>query len=541
MGMKRVTRCNPKAAAARLDRRQFLLAAAPLALTLTGIVAPRASVAQTAPKPESPLPFDFDRLRNAAKALAAKSYVTPQGPAADVIGKIDFDIAQKIKFRADKALFNDQNAAFPIRLFHVDKFNPLPVRINIVSGGMAREVAYAADDFDYGNTGLERKLPADLGFSGFRVMDGPNSATDWLAFQGASYFRSAGAENQYGASARGIAVNTTASTKEEFPRFTEFWIEEPGPHQHAVTIYALLDGPSLTGAYRFVATKTTGVVMQAQADLFIRNDIAQLGIAPLTSMYWFGENDRQFATDWRPEIHDSDGLALWTGKDERIWRPLIDPPAVQTNSFLDENPKGFGLMQRDRDFADYQDDGAFYNRRPSIWVEPVGNWGRGAVQLVEIPTHDEIHDNIVAYWKPDGPAKAGDTVSIGYRLYWQNHMPNPPSDIARVTATRIGRGGVPGKPAPTDKDSWKFVIDFKGGPLTGMAPRYDITPVVNISRGKIINPYVIKIVGTERWRAAFDVDAPGKEQIDLRCFLRLADKTLSETWIYQYFPSAESA
>jgi glucans biosynthesis protein len=541
MGMKTVTRCNRRPAVAGLNRRQVLLAGAPFALTLAGIVTPLDCAAQTATELGAPRPFDFAKLREVAKAMAAKAYVAPQPRAADLIAKIDFDVAQKIKFRAGKTLFSGQAATFPVRLFHVDKFNPLPVRINVVSGGMAQRVVYTAQDFDYGNTGLEKKLPADLGFSGFRIMDGPDSATDWLAFQGASYFRSAGEENQYGASARGIAVNTTASTKEEFPRFIEFWLEQAASHRHAITIYALLDGPSLTGAYRFVAEKQAGAIMQVQAELFIRNDIAQLGIAPLTSMYWFGENDRQSATDWRPEIHDSDGLALWTGKGERIWRPLIDPPSVQTNSFLDDNPQGFGVMQRDRDFANYQDDGAFYNRRPSIWVEPLGNWGRGAVQLVEIPTQDEIHDNIVAYWKPDKPVKAGDSLSISYRLYWQDHMPHPPTDIARVVATRIGRGGVPGKPAPTDKDSWKFVIDFAGGPLTGMAPRYDITPVVNISRGKISNPYVIKIVGTERWRAAFDVYAPGKSQLDLRCFLRFDNKTLTETWLYQFFPAAGSA
>ena len=539
--MNTVTRCDRRPGTFGLNRRQLLLAGAPFALALTGIVTPRDTVAQAATELGAPRPFDFGRLRETAKAMAAKSYVAAQPRAPDLVGKIDFDVAQKIKFRADKTLFGGAAGAFPVRLFHVDKFNPLPVGINIVTGGMAQRVVYTAQDFDYGSTGLEKKLPVDLGFSGFRIMDGPDSATDWLAFQGASYFRSSGQENQYGASARGIAVNTTASTKEEFPRFTEFWLEQADPHQHAITIYALLDGPSLTGVYRFVAEKQAGAIMRVEAELFIRNDIAQLGIAPLTSMYWFGENNRQFATDWRPEIHDSDGLALWTGKGERIWRPLIDPPSVRTNSFLDDNPQGFGLLQRDRDFADYQDDGAFYNRRPSIWVEPLGNWGRGAVQLVEIPTPDEIHDNIVAYWKPDKPVKAGDAVSISYRLYWQDHMPHPPTDIARVTATRIGRGGVPGKPAPTDKDSWKFVIDFTGEPLTGMAARYDITPVVNISRGKIINPYVIKVVGTQNWRAAFDVYAPGKDQIDLRCFLRLDNKTLTETWLYQFFPAAGSA
>jgi glucans biosynthesis protein len=279
--------------------------------------------------------------------------------------------------------------------------------------------------------------------------------------------------------------------------------------------------------------------MDVQAQLFIRSDIAQLGIAPLTSMYWFGENDRRHATDWRPEIHDSDGLALWTGKGERIWRPLMNPPAVQTNSFLDENPKGFGLMQRDRDFADYQDDGAFYNRRPTMWIEPKGDWGAGAVQLVEIPTADEIHDNIVAYWIPKGPVKAGKQIGVAYRLFWQNNNPHPPTDVARVSATRVGRGGVPGHPSPEDKDSWKFVLDFAGGPLSTMAPRFDVEPVVTTSYGKVGKAYVIKVVGTDRWRALFDIHGLQKDKpVNLRCFLRFGGKTLTETWLYQYFPPA---
>ncbi len=483
-------------------------------------------------------PFDFVTLRKMAKDLAAKSYVAAKTPAPDLVSKIDFDVAQKVKFRADHALWADGPGPFPIRLFHVDKFNPLPVQINVISGGMARRIAYSADAFDYGDTGLGQKLPPDLGFSGFRVMDGPGKPTDWLAFQGASYFRSSGQENQYGGSARGIAVNTTASSKEEFPRFVEFWLGEPERGQPSVTIFALLDGPSVTGAYRFVATKKTGALMNIEAELNFRADIAQLGVAPLTSMYWFGENERPSAVDWRPEIHDSDGLALWTGKGERIWRPLVDPPIVHTNSFLDENPKGFGLIQRDRDFDHYQDDGAFYNKRPTMWVEPQGNWEAGAVQLVEIPTQDEIHDNIVAYWMPKRPIKAGQQMNVAYRLYWQNDEPNPPTDISRIVATRTGRGGVPGRPAPEDKDSWKFAIDFVGGPMAEMKARYDIKPVITLSRGKVINPYVVKVVGTDRWRAVFDVLAPGKEQIDLRCFLQLDDKALSETWLYQFFPPA---
>ncbi len=371
-------------------------------------------------------------------------------------------------------------------------------------------------------------------------MDGRGQDTDWLAFQGASYFRSCGAEKQYGASARGIAIDTAMPTPEEFPRFTEFWLAEPEGSSELITIYALLDGPSVTGAYRFDATRAGGAVMDVTAVLFARKDVARVGLAPLTSMYWYGANDKRLATDWRPEIHDSDGLAMWTGSGEHIWRPLFNPPSVRTNSYLDKSPKGFGLMQRDRAFESYQDDGAFYNRRPSIWVEPVGDWGEGAVQLVEIPTSDEIHDNIVAYWQPAKPTKKGDRLEFSYRLYWQNDEPKPPSNLGRVVATRTGAGGVPGRPLPDDLTKRKFVIDFAGGPLKSMAARFDVTPDVTVSNGRVDNAYVIKVVGTDRWRALFDVGADGKDPVDLRCYLRLGDETLSETWIYQYLPVARA-
>ena len=520
-----------------LSRRQLLYGAMPFALSTAGLATSVGSYAQSnAVEANEPRPFDFAALTQIAKALAGKSYVAPQAPVPDVVSRIDFDAVQKIKFRAEKALWNNGAGPFPVRFFHLDKFNPLPVRINALSAGMARRVPYSDQYFDYGDPALVAKLPPDLGFSGFRIMDSPRASTDWLAFQGASYFRSAGQENQYGGSARGIAVNTAASTKEEFPRFVEFWLDEPNPQGSSITIYALLDGPSLSGAYHFVGSKQTGVITDVRAELFIRSDVAQLGIAPLTSMYWFGENERQHASDWRPEIHDSDGLALWTGTGERIWRPLINPPSVQTNSFVDSNPKAFGLMQRDRNFTDYQDDGAFYNRRPSMWVEPQGQWDAGTVRLVEIPTQDEIHDNIVAYWMPKRAIKAGDQVRVAYRLYWQDDEPRPPSDVARVAATRIGRGGIPGQPSPEDKNSWKFVVDFMGGPLARMPARFDITPVVSTSRGKVGKAYVIKIVGTDQWRALFDIHAPGKDQINLRCYLRLGENALTETWLYQYFP-----
>lgn len=521
----------------QVNRREVLTTGGQWALlmALAGLSPARAEPAP-AVRLGDPEAFSFDALRQRTKDLAAKPYVAPAA-APSIVGDVDFDAAQKIKFRADRELFPNGPGACPVRLFHVDKYNQLPVRINELSDGVARQLIYSADSFDYKDPEFASKLPADLGYSGFRVMDGRGKDTDWLAFQGASYFRTSGEDNQYGASARGIAINTAMPEPEEFPRFVEFWLEQPKGDAALITVYALLDGPSVSGAYKFTATKTRVPVMDVSAEIFARTNIDRVGIAPLTSMFWYGENDRRYATDWRPEIHDSDGLAMWTGADEHIWRPLINSELVRTNSFLDKNPKGFGLMQRDRDFAKYEDDGAFYNKRPGIWVEPVGEWGEGAVQLVEIPTDDEIHDNIVAYWVPKEAVRAGDELHFGYKLYWQNDEPNPPINIGRVVATYTGSGGVPGARRREDLFKRKFVIDFTGGPLDNMQQRFDVEPVVTHSRGRVDNAYVIKVVGTDRWRALFDLTTEGSDPIDLRCYLRLGDETLTETWLYQWIPA----
>ncbi len=483
----------------------------------------------------SPHPFSYERLRQHAKKLANSKYRPVTRPAPDIVRSINFDVAQKIRFRPECALWANGPGPYPVRFFSLRDTVPEPVHINVISGNTARPLLYNPRYFDWNSTGLDKTLPHDAGFSGFRVMNARDTERDWLAFQGASYFRASGTDDQYGLSARGIAVNTAASTREEFPVFTAFWLTEGTAPDGPVTIYALLEGPSLTGAYKIEAHRAKGEVMDIHAELFARSDIERLGVAPLTSMYWYSEANRLRGDDWRPEVHDSDGLALWTGSGERIWRPLSDPPnGVQTNSFLDNNPKGFGLMQRDHDFEDYQDDGAFYNKRPSVWVEPRGTWGEGAVQLVEISTNDEIHDNVVAFWAPKAKLSAGGTLALDYRLYWQDPEPFLPKSVAHVVATRIGRAGVPGSQGIPN--GHKFVVDFEGGSLSDMAPRYDLKPTVSTSRGRIDHAYSIKVVGTQRWRAVFDAIIDGKDPVNLRCVLQLGGKALTETWLYQFFP-----
>ncbi len=517
------------------DRRQFLLASAAMAAAGHRLPAAFAQADPAAAKIRlgEAAPFSFDALKERAKVLASAPFQEPVVRAADILETVDYDAFQQIQFKKDHGLGADGSVNFPAQFFHLGRYFKAPVKIYALQGGQAREVLYGPDYFTFGKTDFDQTLPPDLGFAGFRVMSDVEAKTDWLAYLGAAYFRSSGELDQYGLSARGVAIDVAMPHPEEFPRFTEFWLE-PGPvDSDQFTIYALMDGPSIAGAYRFLCTRNEKVLMDIDAALFARRAIERMGVAPLTSMYWFSEHDRHLARDWRPEIHDSDGLAMWTGAGERLWRPLNNPKGVAVNSFFDQSPKGFGLIQRDRNFYNYEDDGVFYERRPTVWVEPKGDWGKGSVQLVEIPTDDEIHDNIVAYWLPEAAVTAGSAWEFAYRLHWVDQEPYPPS-AGRVLGTRLGRGGVAGQPRPAG--ARKFVLDFAGGPLVDLKKADKVEPVVSTSRGKIDYVYALQIVGTTNWRAFFDLYVEGPEPVDLRCFLKLGDQTLTETWLYQYLP-----
>jgi glucans biosynthesis protein len=277
------------------------------------------------------------------------------------------------------------------------------------------------------------------------------------------------------------------------------------------------------------------LVMEVDAALYPRKEIARLGVAPLTSMFVYGENDRRMANDWRPEIHDSDGLAMWTGSGEWIWRPLVNPASLRFSAFLDQNPRGFGLLQRDRNFDHYQDDGAFYDRRPSLWVEPKSGWRKGSIQLVEIPTVDETFDNIVAFWNPTEKPQPGQELLFSYRLYWGAQIPvNPP--LAQVVATRTGLGGYVGQ--KRKYFSWRFVVDFAGGDLSMISKAIEVEPVITASRGQIEFPSTRPLDRVRGYRVTFDLKPTDDslEPIDLRLYLRANGQPLTETWLYQWTP-----
>ncbi|HEU4622445.1 MAG TPA: glucan biosynthesis protein D, partial [Burkholderiaceae bacterium] len=494
----------------------------------------------------APQAFDYAWLKGQARALATTPYQAPNIELPAALAKLDYDGFQSIRFKPDQALWAKDDLRFHVQFFHRGFLFKERVRIFEVVGGQAQEVAYLPEMFDLRKSGLDAKtLPRDLGFAGFRVQHQTDFGSDVAAFLGASYFRAVGADLQYGLSARGLAIDFGGMQGEEFPRFKSFWIERPGKDVGTLTVYALLDSPSITGAYRIALHPGGAMTMDVDAALYPRKTIERLGIAPLTSMYYVGENDRRMDNDWRPEIHDSDGLQVNTGLGEWIWRPLRNPSDIRLNSFLDENPRAFGLLQRDRDFDHYQDDGVFYDRRPNLWVMPKpiegAGWGKGSVQLLELPAPDETHDNIVAAWVPDDKPQAGQELLYSYRLMWGTDIVAAPP-LAHVIATRTGIGGIVGQ--KRKYFSWRFAIDFSGGALPTLLKRAragrlaEVETVVTASRGTVEIVSARPQFEQNGYRAMFDLRPPedSNDPIDVRVFLRLNGEALSETWIYQWLP-----
>jgi glucans biosynthesis protein len=518
------------------DRRDVIAAA--LAGSIAGLSGPALAAGPGASIPLGrPEPFSFDRLKRQAQALARTRYVPPpKPPAGDPLAAMTYETFAQAVYKPQMELWRGVPGAEQVRLFPQGRFYAEPVAIYVLEGGQARQVVYSPDFFDMpANHPLRRQKTA--GFAGLRLMS-RNDESDWLAYLGASYFRASDPSDQYGASARGLAIDT--GKPEEFPRFTAFWLEQNGPGQ-GMTIYALLESQSVTGAYRMNSRRIDGgkggAVQEIECELYFRAPVDLLGIAPLTGMYWYGENSGTFRGDWRPEVHDCDGLALWTGAGERLWRPLFDPPRLLTNSFSDENPKGFGLIQRDRNFEDYQDDHLFYEKRPSVWVEPLGSWGKGAVNLVQLPTTGETEDNMVAFWTPQAPVRAGQVINARYRLHWGTDAPAA-GDVGRIISTRVGLGGLGGQDLDlrhTAPGARKFMIDIQGRAVAGV-PVKGAKAVVTTSRGRITNLDATPVMDTGRWRIMFDLSDLGGQPADLRAFLQKDGQALSETWIYQAFP-----
>ncbi len=482
------------------------------------------------------VPFDFEVLQYRAKTLAAKPYGERPNRVPESLRKLTYDQYRDLRFNPDSSWWRRERLPFQLQFFHPGFIYNRTVQLSEVESGKVDPIRYDKGLFNFGANRDLGSIPGDMGFTGFRIHSQLNNAEyyDELAvFQGASYFRALGQSMRYGLSARGLALNTAEPGGEEFPVFEEFWVERPAEKSKSITVYALMDSPSVAGAFRFIITPGPSTVMDVKSAIYRRKDVAVFGVAPLTSMFWFGETTSNNYNDLRPEVHDSDGLLMQRGNGEWLWRPLTNPKTIRVAAFSDDNPKGFGLVQRDRRFESYEDLEAHYHERPSVWVEPTGSWGAGDVRLVELPTPNETEDNIVAFWVPAKLPRLDQPVRFDYKLHWFMEGKGgrtPPAGYAM--ATRIGRS------ATHEPELVRFWVDYTGNYLRGQRMVPEITADVSVGPGaKLVHQSLEKNPYNGTWRVAFAIKPDGSgKPVELRCFLQKPPHILTETWSYLWNP-----
>ncbi|PZQ49016.1 MAG: glucan biosynthesis protein D [Rhodovulum sulfidophilum] len=468
--------------------------------------------------------FTRTTVVDAARALAAAPFAQPGPPVPEALLQLGYSDYQHIRFKEEERLFTNPPSGFAVDLLHPGFIYRVPVEIFVVENGQSRKILFSSDMFTY--QGIEPPAQdAPLEFSGFRgrtALNSPDVMDEFLVFAGASYFRAIARGQVFGLSARGLAINTADPAGEEFPFFRSFWLEQPGDGR--MVVHALLDGPSASGAFRFTIRPGGETVMDVEATIFARADIRSLGLAPLTSMFLYDSKERENYDDFRPAVHDNDGLAMWNGGGERIWRPLHNPRLLQVSSFADNGPRGFGLIQREKRFSEYEDLEALYHKRPSLWVEPIGDWGKGHVMLVEIPNVVEIHDNMVAFWRPEQPLLAGSETSFTYRLTWGWDAPG--TNLLRVTRTLSGLGS---------QEGWRrFVVDFSNPGASVGVPATEFKATIAASAGAVHNVVVMDNPEIGGIRVAFEIEPQGAESVDMRLDLMRGDTPAAEVWVYRW-------
>jgi glucans biosynthesis protein len=482
--------------------------------------------------PDLSLAFSMQDVVTKAKKLANKPYEESES-IPGMMRDLSYDEFRGIRFNVSKMLWSERSARFQVMLISAGRNYTQPVAINIVDAEGIQRVPYRKDLFSYGSDTLEREIPADLGYAGFKLTYPINEANvqdQFLVFAGASYFRGVGAGDHFGLSARGVALDTGLLSGEEFPVFREFWLIRPRPDATSMKAYGLLDSKRTTGAFEFIIHPGKSTRIEINASLFTRDRVELMGIAPLTSMFFHGENTNRPSGHWRPEVHDSDGLLIHDSTGEWLWRPLINPLTLQSFSFVTKDVRGFGLFQRDRDFTSYEDPEAQYEHRPDAWVKPRAPWGDGRIVLVQIPTTDETNDNIVAFWAPFTAVPGSRRYDFSYELSLGRtlQLDNLPG---RAVHTFVGRGDIIG--GGNMKDGYRVIVDFQGGPLDKLPPDAPVSAEVTaLLGGEVAEQSVEHVKQSGDWRLSILAKPADDRPLELRAHLKSRDDTLTETWTY---------
>ncbi len=462
-----------------------------------------------------------------ARALARRPFTPLASPLPDWLTGLNQEQYAIIRNRPDRAVWIDQPRGLALAPLHRGFIYQAPVQIFAVEGGKIRRLVYSTQRYDFGRV-VPPPNVGDIGFSGFRLVrsrGGDQPPRDIVQFQGATFLRAAARGQVNGVVARALSLKTGDPRGEEFPFFRAFWIEPPQRDETAI-VHALLDTESVAGVFSYTIRADEVTLIDTEAAVFPRVALDNFGISGMQATYLYSVADKRGIDDYRAGVHETSGLQMLSGAGEWIYRPVVNPRQLQISAFVDENPRGFGLVLRDRDFALFQDHDARFEARPALWVEPIGDWGPGAVQLIEIPSDNEIHDNIIVNWRPKEPLAAGSEHFLAYRQHWAW---GPPERVPLATAIgyRVGRSNAPRRR--------RFVVDFAGEKLATMKQE-EIAPAFWCSNNGMSNLRVIQGVGGKATRVAFDLETGNESLIELRLVLRAGDAPVSETWLYRWTP-----
>jgi glucans biosynthesis protein len=478
----------------------------------------------SAESPGPPSPFTPDSVIREASELAKAAYKPLKADLPDPFPSLTFEQYAAIRRHPGTAIWEDGVSPFTLEPLHRGSLFSNPVDIYVVEASMARKLPYVSSVFDFGKLDVPKTLP-DIGFSGVRILKGgaAGAGTDVAIFQGASFFRSLARGQTYGLGARGLSIHAGDPQGEEFPYFRTLWIEKPSLAEDALVVHALLDSASLTGAFRFTIRAGEATIIDTELTLFARVAVDHLGLGTMAGTYLFGPLDHLHPDDVRESVRDVGGLQMLNGSGEWIWRPIANRATLQISGFADQNPRGFGMLQRNREFDVYADDISHWELRPSLWIEPIGDWGEGEVQLLEIPTDSEANENVIALWRPKGGIAVGGSVSFAYRQFWCWTPPARP-ELATATTSRMGK---------IDK-RLRFIVEFVCDAFADPKRAAEVNAVIEASPGQVVSSRLFPSAARKSIRVMFDVDPGSSTYSELRVVLKAADKPQSETWLYRW-------
>jgi periplasmic glucans biosynthesis protein len=470
-------------------------------------------------------PFEFSKLQAVARILAQRPYQPPVNDLPAAFGNMPYDQYVTIRAQPQAVLWANENRGFTVEPLHRGYAFLPATQLFTIEDGVVRRVAFDSGKFDYGRV-TPPPVGLDLGFSGFRLAFGQERTQLVSIFQGPSFYRALALGQNFGAIARGIILKPGDQKGEEVPQVRGYWLERPPQGADTLIINVLYDAESVTVAARMTVRPGEMTLIDHETSIFARQAIEHFGVGCVMASYLYAPQSRRQFDEVRPAVHEASGLQMVTGAGEAIYRPLSNPAVLQVSAFVDDNPKGFGLVQRDRDPAHFMDDDQRFERRPSVWVEPLGEWGPGTVQLLEIPSDSEVNDNVISYWRPRRGLAAGAEMTVGYRQYW-GWTPPHRMPLAHVIRIRQGRVGQQGRRR-------RFVLDFHGDDLADAAIVAGLKPLVSATPGTIQNVRLSPFPEIRQARVSFDLD-PGAEVLsELRLVLESGGRPVTETWLNRW-------